>query len=231
MNNATEDIYRLALQLVHRHLEAAAVPHSIDDGDLCFRGHRIGLSITFGNFAEQSGEFIAPVEFQMHVDGDDGSKFHVGTLGHGKTEELAVKSALEEWHLLTLAPVLAALGAPAGSLKREGPTVRWQDWTVFAGRAGLRGTLPPGLASGGTFFRLLMNEIRSYIANWPTPAEFTLRSIFLMYSAAGETPELQAAVDGYLDEALTERLTKLEWPQSPEPYLYKQMFIFATGQP
>lgn len=226
----TEDLYRLALQMIERHLDAARIAYSLEDGDLCFRGHRLGLSIGFDGFATQGQHLMAPVEIQLHVDGDDGTRFRVGVLGTGLTEADALKAALEEWHLLVAAAVLAALGAPVGSLKRDHGPQKLADWSFFPGRAGLRGVLPPGLATGGTFYRLLMNEIRKFVSQWPEPHEFSLRSIFLLYSSHDGTSELQAAVDGLIDKPLTESLSKLEWPVSPEAYLYKQLLVFRGGQ-
>jgi len=103
-------------------------------------------------------------------------------------------------------------------------------WEFFPGRAGLRGVLPPGLATGGTFYRLLMNEIRKFVSGWPEPHEFSLRSIFLLYSSADGTNELQAAVDGFVNKPLTDLLSALQWPISPEAYLYKQLLVFRGGQ-
>ncbi len=115
----TDDLYRLALATLQRHLEAAGVRYSLDDGDFTFNGHRLGLSVTFEGFVQQEKRVIAPVDVQLHVDDDDGNRFRVGTLGVGANQNEAMKSAIEEWHLLAAAPLLAALGATVGERRRE----------------------------------------------------------------------------------------------------------------
>ena len=56
-SHMTEDLYRMALETLQRHLEAAEVPHSLDDGDIV-GGHRLSLSVSFENFVEQQGQVI-----------------------------------------------------------------------------------------------------------------------------------------------------------------------------
>jgi hypothetical protein len=50
-----------------------------------------------------------------------------------------------------------------------------------------------------------------------------------MYSAAEGEPDVQAAVDGFMSEPLSTRLKTLPWPESPNAYLYKQLFVFRGG--
>jgi hypothetical protein len=225
----TDDLYRMALATLQRHLEAAGVQYSLEDGDFTFGGHRLGLSITFDGFVEQDKRVIAPVDVQLHVDDDDGSRFRVGTLGVGDNQSQAMKSAIEEWHLLAATPVLAALRAPAGDRRRELAPQSIAGWTFFPGRVGIRGTLPSGLETGGDFYRRLLAEFQKFVSKWPAADEFTLRSIFVMYSSADHEAEVQAAVDGFMSEPLSTQLKTLPWPHSPGAYLYKQLFVFRGG--
>jgi uncharacterized protein DUF6348 len=225
----TDDLYRLALETLQRHLEAAEVSHSLDDGDLCFGGHRLSLSVSFENFIEQQGQVIAPVDIQLHIDGDDGGRFRLGTLGVGSTRKEALRAAVEEWHTLAAAPVLAALGAPLGVLRRDAPTKVLAGWRFAPGRAGIRGTLPPGLEAGGKIHRELLNELHKFVSSWEVPQYFTMRSIFVFFSSAEGKQEAEAAVDGVVNNELTEKIKMLDWPQTEEPYLYKQLFVFRLG--
>src|SRR6185503_16098051 len=95
-----EELYRMALDTLKRHLEAGEAPYSLDDGDLCFASHRLSLSVSFDKFVEQKDKVIAPVDVQLHVDADDGSRFRLGTLGIGDSQKQAMRSAIEEWHML-----------------------------------------------------------------------------------------------------------------------------------
>jgi hypothetical protein len=226
----TEDLYRLALATLKRHLEESGVDHSLDDGDLSFGGHRLSLSVSFEQFVEQDGQVIAPVDLQLHVDGDDGGRFRLGALGIGPTRPKALQAAVEEWHLLAAAPVLSALGAQSGGLRREKLTPKLAGWNFFPGRAGVRGTLPAGLQPDGAFHRALLAELHKFVSSWDVPQHFTLRSIFVFYSSAEGKNEVEAAVDGAVDAALTERLQLLEWPREGEAYLYKQLFVFRLGE-
>jgi hypothetical protein len=49
-------------------------------------------------------------------------------------------------------------------------------------------------------------------------------------SSAEKRLVVEAAVDGFVDDALTARLNELQWPQPDEPYLYKQLFVFRLGK-
>ncbi|MEX2142376.1 MAG: DUF6348 family protein [Pirellulales bacterium] len=226
----TEDLYRMALDTLRRHLDAAEVHYALDDGDLGFGGHRLSLSVSFDNFVEQSGQVIAPVDVQLHVDADDGSRFRLGTLGIGGNQKEALRAAVEEWHTLAAAPVLAALGAPLGELRREAQPPVLAGWKFFPGRAGIRGSIPMGLEAGGAFHRALLGELHKFVSSWEVPSHFSLRSIFVYFSSAEGKREAEAAVDGIVHDELTERIKALDWPQSDEPYLYKQLFVFRLGE-
>jgi hypothetical protein len=62
------------------------------------------------------------------------------------------------------------------------------------------------------------------------PQQETLRSIFVFCSSAENKLVVEAAVDGFVDDGLTERLKALQWPQPDQPYLYKQLFVFRMGE-
>jgi hypothetical protein len=230
-----DDVYQLALSTVRGHLRRANVAFIEEDGDLLIGGHRLGLSIVFDGFTRQGEQTIAPVEVQMRLDGDEGDRFRIGTLGIGYTQEEALKSAIEEWHVLAAQPVLAALGADIGAPRRQVAGTVLAGWQLFAGRAGLRGTVPPPLHSGGAFYSQLLTALRDEVSGWPTPRDFALRSIFVMASAekqaAKSAPpvDIQSAVDGFVNPTLTDRLSALPWPPATDAYFYKQLFVLRHG--
>jgi hypothetical protein len=226
----TEELYRMALDTLKRHLDASGLRYVLDDGDLCFGPHRLSLSVSFDKFFEQREQVIAPVDVQLHVDADDGSRFRLGTLGIGANQKSAMLAAIEEWHTLAAAPVLAALGAADGELRRNSAPPMLAGWKFFPGRAGIRGVAPSGLESGGAFHQTLFGELHKFVSGWDVPQHFTLRSIFVFCSSAEAKLEVEAAVDGFVHDDLTARLKALDWPQSSEPYLYKQLFVFCLGE-
>jgi hypothetical protein len=179
---------------------------------------------------EQKDKVIAPVDVQLHVDADDGSRFRLGTLGIGDSQKQAMRSAIEEWHMLAAAPVLAALGAPVGDTRREVMPTVLAGWKFFPGRAGIRGVVPSGLESGGAFHRALLGELQKFVSGWDAPLQDTLRSIFVFCSSAEKNLVVEAAVDGFVHDDLTAQLMALEWPKPDEPYLYKQLFVFRLGE-
>jgi hypothetical protein len=141
-----------------------------------------------------------------------------------------MRAAIEEWHTLAAAPVLAALGAPAGGLRRESSPQLLAGWKFFPGRVGIRGAVPGGLEAGGGFHRTLLGELHKFVSSWEVPTHFALRSIFVFFSSAEGKREAEGAVDGVVDANLTERLMALDWPQSEQPYLFKQLFVFRLGE-
>ncbi|HEX4000732.1 MAG TPA: DUF6348 family protein [Pirellulales bacterium] len=227
-----DELYRLALDTLRSHCDAARMPYSEDDGDLLLAGHRLGLSIAFEGFSRQGDKLIAPLDVQIHLNGDTGDRFRVGTLGIGDDRLSAMRAAIEEWHLLAASAVLAALGAEVDT-RRAAPVRNLAGWQLFPGRAGIRGTLPAGLNPGGVFYRQLLDVLRKHIAAWPRAegSQLHLRSIFVMATSAEGQNELQAAVDGFLQPALVADLTALPWPAAGEAYLFKQLLVLRTGQP
>lgn len=220
-----DDFYQLALAAVRHHLNEAGVSHTIDDGDVLFNEHRLGISVTFEDFVTQGGQVIAPLDIQLHLDGDEGDRFRVGTLGIGATREAAMQAAVSEWHMLAAAPLLAALRAPVDK-RRAASKQQLAGWDLFPGRAGIRGKIPAGLQSGGDLLRSLLIVLRDAVAKWPVPTHLELRSIYVMVSSGPEGQDVQAAADGLVNPELTEAIRGLKWPGGDDAYLYKQLFVF-----
>ena len=227
-----DELYRLALDTLRNHCAAAGMPYTEDDGDLLLAGHRLGLSIAFDGFSRQGEQLIAPLDVQIHLDGDTGDRFRVGTLGIGDDRLSAMRAAIEEWHLLAASAVLSALGADVDR-RRAAPIRHLAGWELYAGRAGVRGTLPAGLNPGGIFYRQLLDVLRKHVAAWPKPegSQLQLRSIFIMATSTDGQHDMQAAIDGFLDAALVADLTALPWPTAAEAYLFKQLLVLRAGQP
>lgn len=222
-----DDVYQLALTAVRHHLDEAEAPYELDDGEVVVAGHRLGLSITFEGFVREGQMTIAPLDIQIHLDGDAGDRFRMGTLGVGDDQDAAIRAAVAEWHLLAAAPLLAALGAGVETRKSRLPQ-QLAGWHFFPGRVGIRGKMPPELNPAAPFYRSLLGSLRGTISSWESPPRVTLRSICLLASGTAEGREIQAAIDGLLDQPLTDKLTELDWPHGGDAYLYKQLFVLRS---
>ncbi len=226
-----DDFYQAALATLRHHLDEAGANYSLDEGEVRIGSHRLGLAIAFEGFVSQGLHTLAPLDIQIHVDGDSGDRFRVGTLGVGGDSASATRDAIAEWHLLAVAPLLAALGAAVEN--RRGPAQPQQlaEWDLFAGRIGIRGPVPAELRAGSVFYRALLERLRHVVAAWEKPSRFELRSLYVMATCNPNACEVQAAVDGIVDEKLVALLTGLPWPSSGETYLYKQLFVLRNQPP
>jgi hypothetical protein len=219
-----DDLYQKAYQRLRLHLNQAGAAFDEDEGDLLVSGHRLGLSISFEGFVTQGDQTIAPLDIQIHLNGDTGDRFRVGTLGVGPNSEAAIDAAIEEWHLLAATPVLAALGV-ADLVRRPARPQRIAGWQMFPGRIGIRGRMPAELsATSGFYNHLLTTLARSAYRSVPAKG-FDLQSIFLMVSSAEGEREVQVALNGFVNPALTEEVAALDWPKSAEAYVFKQLFV------
>lgn len=225
-----EEIYRLALGTLRRHLAEAGVAATVEDGELEVSGHRLGLSVACEGMVQQGEHVFAPLDIRIHLDGDEGDKFRVGTLGVGPDREAASQAAVAEWHVLAAAPLLAALGAPLELRRSPRQHVAWADWSVFPGRAVIRGPLPPVMQADGSLLREVLETLRDAVASWPAPIRWEMRSIFIMATVGPDGQEVQAAVSGFVDEPLSAKLAALPWPKPTETFFYKQLFVLRGGK-
>jgi hypothetical protein len=223
-----DDFYQAALAALRHHLDEAALDYTLDDGEIVVNGHRLGLSITFEGFVTQGEHTLAPLDIQIHVDGDSGDRFRVGTLGIGSDRTSAMHEAISEWHLLAAAPLLAALGAPLENRRAASRPRQLAGWDLFAGRVGIRGKVPPELRMDSAFYRSLLERLHKVVAPWEQPSRFELRSVYFMAACGPEGREIQAAVDGLVSDELTELFGTLPWPEGGETYLYKQLFVLRS---
>ncbi len=220
-----DDLYQAALATLRRHLDAAGAAYSLDDGELLIGQHRLGLSISFDGCVPQGDQMLAPLDIQIHVDGDSGDRFRVGTLGVGATPAAAIQDAIAEWHTLAVWPLMSALGAEVETRRAQPVPQRFAGWDLFAGRVGIRGKLPAGLTAGSPFYRALLERLKQIASKWEQPPRFTLHSMFML-ATCSTTAEVQAAIDGLVSEELIALLSGLPWPTGQDTYLYKQLFVF-----
>jgi len=223
-----DDFYQAALETIRHHLDEAGAAYTVEDGEIMLDGHRLGLSITFDGFVPQGAHTLAPLDIQIHLDGDDGDRFRVGTLGIGTDPRTAMRDAVTEWHLLAVAPLLAALGAPVENRRGAARVQQLAGWDLFAGRVGIRGKVPAELRSDSAFYRSLLERLRQIVGPWAQPDRFELRSLYLLATCSPTGCECQGAVDGLVNEPLVELLQGLPWPPSDETYLYKQLFVLRN---
>jgi hypothetical protein len=223
-----DDVYQAALAAIRHHLDEAGASYTLDDGEVLLDEHRLGLAVAFDGFVQQGDLTLAPLDIQIHLDGDTGDRFRVGTLGVGRDRQAAINAGIAEWHMLAVAPLLAALGAPVEK-RRAPPPQRLAGWELFAGRAGIRGPFPPELRAGSKFFGALVEKLRDTAAKWDRPSRPQLRSMYFMATCGEGASEIEAAVDGMVDAPLAESLAGLSWPTSGDVYLYKQLFVLRGG--
>ncbi len=219
-----DDLYQAALGALQHHLDEAGTTYTVDDGELLLGPHRIGLAISFDGCVPQGDQMLAPLDIQIHVDGDSGDRFRVGTLGVGADAAKALQDAIAEWHTLAVWPLMSALGADVEVPRTQQKPQQLAGWDLFPGRVGIRGKVPPGITQGGTFYRALLERLKQIVSKWEQPHRFTLHSIFMM-ATCGTAAEVQAAVDGIVDEELVALLQGLPWPTGSDTYLYKQLFV------
>jgi hypothetical protein len=218
-----DDLYQSALGTLKHHLDEAGTPYTVDDGEILVGMHRLGLSISFDRCVPQGDQVLAPLDIQIHVDGDSGDRFRVGTLGVGADAAKAIQDGIAEWHTLAVWPLMSALGAEVQT-RRSPPAQQLAGWDLFPGRVGIRGQMPAGLAAGGPFYRALLERLKQVVSQWEQPSRFTLHSIFVM-ATCSTAVEVQAAVDGLVNQELIALLQGLPWPTGSDTYLYKQLFV------
>jgi hypothetical protein len=220
-----DDVYQAALAAIEHHLDQAGASYTLDDGEILFDGHRLGLAIAFDGLVVQGEHTLAPLDIQIHLDGDTGDRFRVGTLGVGRDGASAIQQAISEWHLLAVAPLLAALGAAVEKRRAGQGGQRLAGWDLFAGRVSIRGEVPPALRGGGTFYQALLEKLATVVSTWDTLNRWQLRSIYFMTTRGPEVSDLEAAIDGLIEPALAATLGEIPWPVGPQTYLYKQLFV------
>ncbi len=108
--------------------------------------------------------------------------------------------------------------------------MQWADWSVFPGRAVIRGPLPAAMQPDGALLRAMLQSLRDTVIAWPDPPRWELRSIYVMATVGPDGHEIQAAVNGFVDQPLAEKLLSLDWPQPVETFLYKQLFVLRGGK-
>ena len=155
-----DETYRLVFDTLRQHLTEAGVPFREDDGDLIFRGHRLGLSITFDGFTPQEEPAHRAAGCADSSRRRSGRPFSDGNARHRADRLTAIRSAIEEWHVLAAAPLLAALGSggrhAAVDRRRSGS---WPAGTCFPAGPASAARCPPGLDPGGIFYRLLIESL------------------------------------------------------------------------
>ena len=78
--------------------------------------------------------------------------------------------------------------------------------------------------------RAVLQTLRATAITWPDPSRWELRSIYVMATAGPDGHEIQAALNGFVDQPLADQLSALDWPRPAETFLYKQLFVLRGGK-
>ena len=205
-----------------------ASDYQADDGELIVAGHRLGVSVTFDGFVQQGEQVIAPLEIQLHLDGDEGNKFRMGTLGIG--HDSAARHAGGRGRM-AFAGCRSGAGRAGGAGEHAplAPAAQVGRLELFSRPVGRPRQAAGRARSVGPFLSLGAGSAARRGERLARGRRFCLA--FDLPAGRGQrcrAVEVQAAVDGMLDAELTAALAGSGWPRPAEAYLYKQLFVLGS---
>ena len=182
-----DDFYQAALAALRHHLDEAGVAYTVDDGELV---DRLATAWACRSLSKDSSR-RATTRWRRSTSrfmstATMATAFASARWAWAPIAPAAMHEAVSEWHLLAVAPLLAAPGAPVENRRSASAPQKLAGWDLFAGRVASAAECPPELRAGEAFLSLPAGAAATGRGRLGTPSRFELAIHFFMATCGAE---------------------------------------------
>jgi hypothetical protein len=161
------------------------------------------------------------MRIEVALDGAQRPEFTFGTIGISATQDEAITGGLGEWYLGFGLPLFQAVRGTQATLAVA-------DYEIFAGALGLRGSAAHSWVDGSDAMNRRILE--ALLPSVSKRADFITLDLKMMVPANGR-PKSECRVNGSASVDIASTLLTLNWPRTPEGYIFKQAYILKKRIP
>ena len=209
----------MVLERLHERIRALhpELDPTIDGTAVSLGGDRIRLSARVEAVLRDGADWIVDVRVEVAVGGRPVDALAQSVVGIGTDRDAAERQAADDW--------MGSIGyALLGAEARRDPVLRLARVEVYPGLPGSTTPVPEGWLDGSDpLHARILRAIASHL-DTAGPDPWTTVTLFYMDDLAGR-PSADCRVGGKRSESCSAALGAVEWPETEEPYMLKQVYV------
>ena len=166
--------------------------------------------------SDSASEHVCGVRFEVSTEGNRQPAWTYGVVGTGKTQEAALKHAVQSWWAEFTVPLIVSL---AGKNLDFGQS----SIVVYPGTMAIRGTPPGGWLDGSQEMHGRIVPALNPVVRDKPPTKVI--SLLLVIRPEG-VKDLGSRIDGTPSRELVAAVSSLPWPKSDKEYVFYQTYFF-----
>ena len=178
--------------------------------------HKIEIFPYVEQCTDTETERVCGVRFEVATDGKKQPALTYGVVGNGKTQDAALKRAVQSWWAEFTVPLIVSLAGK--NLDFEQSSI-----VVYPGTMAIRGIPPGGWLDGSKEMHGRIVPALNPVVHDKPPTKVI--SLLLVIRPEG-VKDLGSRIDGSLSREVVEAVSALPWPKSDKEYVFYQTYFF-----
>ena len=192
------------------------IDYKVNGTNIDVGNHRIEISPYVEQCTDTASEHVCGVRFEVSTDGKKQPALTYGVVGTGKTQDAALKRAVQSWWAEFNVPLIVSIAGKNLDFEQS-PIV------VYPGAMAIRGTPPGGWLDGSKEMHgRIVPSLNPVVRDKP-PTKVI--SLLLVIRPEG-VKDLGSRIDGSPSRELVAAVSSLPWPKSDQEYVFYQTYFF-----
>jgi len=179
-------------------------------------GHQVEIFPYVEQCSDTESDRVCGVRFEIARDGKRQPMLTYGVVGTGKTQDAALKRAVQSWWAEFNVPLIVSLAGKNLDFTQS-------SIVVYPGTMAIRGTPPGGWLDGSQEMHGRIVPALNPVVRDKPPTKVI--SLLLVIRPEG-IKDLGSRIDGNPSRELVEAVSALPWPKTDKEYVFYQTYFF-----
>lgn len=194
----------------------SGVEYKVNETKIEVGNHKIEVFPYLEQCTDTESDRVCGVRFEVATDGKKQPALTYGVVGTGKTQDAALKRAVQSWWAEFTVPLIVSLAGKNLDFTQS-PIV------VYPGTMAIRGTPPGGWLDGSQEMHGRIVPALNPVVRDKPPTKVI--SLMLVIRPDG-IKDLGSRIDGTPSREVVEAVSTLPWPKADKEYVFYQTYFF-----
>ncbi len=194
----------------------SGVEYKVHETKIEVGNHKIEVFPYLEQCTDTESDRVCGVRFEVATDGKKQPALTYGVVGTGKTQDVALKRAVQSWWAEFTVPLIVSLAGKNLDFTQS-------SIVVYPGTMAIRGTPPGGWLDGSQEMHGRIVPALNPVVRDKPPTKVI--SLMLVIRPDG-IKDLGSRIDGTPSREVVEALSTLPWPKADKEYVFYQTYFF-----
>jgi Family of unknown function (DUF6348) len=192
------------------------IDYKVDGAKIDIGNHRLEIFPYVEQCTDTESERVCGVRFEVSTEGKKQPALTYGVVGTGKTQDAALKRAVQSWWAEFTVPLIVSLAGKNLDFTQS-------SIVVYPGTMAIRGIPPGGWLDGSQEMHGRIVPALNPVVRDKPPTRVI--SLLLVIRPEG-IKDLGSRIDGTPSREVVEAVSTLPWPKTDKEYVFYQTYFF-----